>query len=158
MRKHAYLPAMVGFVSKHVAQHVWTNRPRLSPSVSEKLFDAAPAVQRFGEHLRTASGAFGQSRTSLPRRAVRTVELGRNLQMRSGEPDPFGSRIVHVREDRRDGSGLTRRLGIPGGRVKIFDENLIQTIVHGEDPDCGSAELSVSLGWTRGHGLLLLDP
>ena len=77
MREHAHLPAMVGFVSKHVAQHLHANRPGLSPAVSVKLLDAAPATaERFGEHLRAASGALGQSRTGLLRRAVRAVELG----------------------------------------------------------------------------------
>src|SRR2546425_8028123 len=42
MREHAHLPAMVGFVRKHVAQHFQANRPRPSPAVSAKLLDAAP--------------------------------------------------------------------------------------------------------------------
>ena len=49
--------------------------------------------------------------------------------------------------------GLAR----PGGRVKMFDEELVHSIVGGKDPDCGLAELSVSLGLTGGHGSLLLD-
>src|SRR5208337_4727231 len=44
MREHTYLPAMVGFVREHVAQHFHANRPRLSPAVSAKLLDAAPAA------------------------------------------------------------------------------------------------------------------
>jgi len=43
MREHTHLPAMASFVSKHVAQHFRANRPRLSPAVSPKLLDAAPA-------------------------------------------------------------------------------------------------------------------
>jgi len=44
----------------------------------------------------------------------------------------------------------------------MFDKNLIDAIVGEKDPggkvlDCGSAELSVNLGLTRGHGSLLLD-
>ena len=77
MREHAHLPAMVGFVRKHVAQHFHTNRPRLSPTVSAKLVDAAFALtpaERFSEHLRAASGALGQGRAGLLRRAVRPVE------------------------------------------------------------------------------------
>src|SRR2546426_5801121 len=42
MREHTHLPAMVGFVRKHVAQHFQANRPRPSPAVSAKLLDAAP--------------------------------------------------------------------------------------------------------------------
>src|SRR5713101_7281939 len=63
MREHAHLPAMVGFVRKHVAQHFQANRPRPSPAVSAKLCNvaAAPttAAERFSEHLRAASGALG---------------------------------------------------------------------------------------------------
>jgi hypothetical protein len=64
MREHTHLPAMVGFVRKHVAQHFETHRPRPSPAVSAKLLDAAPtAAERFREHLRAANGALGQSGT-----------------------------------------------------------------------------------------------
>ena len=158
MREHTHLPAMVGFVSKHVAQHFRANRPRPSPAVSEKLLDAAPATaERFREHLRAASGALGQSRTGLPRRAVRTGKLSWNLQVRSGKPDPLAADIVHVRENRRNGAGLTRRFGSPGRSVKLFDKNLVYAIVGGKNPDCGSAKLSVHLLLTRGHGYLLLD-
>src|ERR1700722_1454505 len=80
MCEHTHLPAMVGFVRKHVAQHFHPNRPRPSPAVSAKLLDAAPTIaERFREHIRAASGAHGQSRTSLPRRAASTVELRWNL-------------------------------------------------------------------------------
>src|SRR5258706_15273986 len=76
MREHTHLPAMVGFVRKHVAQHFHANRPRASPAVSQKLLDAASATaERFSEHLRAASGALGQSRAGLLRRAVCAVEL-----------------------------------------------------------------------------------
>jgi len=165
MREHTHLPAMVGFVSKHVAQHFHANRPRPSPAVSAKLLDAAPTTaERFSEHLRAASGALGQSRTGLLRRAVRAVELSWSLQVRSCKPDPLGADIVHVREDRRNGADLAfagrfgcRRFGFPGGRVKMFDKNLVHAIVGEKDPggkvlDCGSAELRVNLVLTRGHG------
>src|SRR5258708_38185722 len=62
MREHTHLPAMMGLVSKHVAQHFRANRPRRSPAVSVKLLDAATA-ERFRQHLRAASGALGQSGT-----------------------------------------------------------------------------------------------
>src|SRR5712664_1315936 len=78
MREHTHLPAMVGFVRKHVAQHFHANRPRPSPAVSAKLLDTAFVLitaERFGEHLRAASGALGQSRAGLLRSAVRAVEL-----------------------------------------------------------------------------------
>ena len=160
MREHTHLPAMVGFVRQHVAQHFRANRPRLSPAVSAKLLDAAfvlTTAERFIEHLRAASGALGQSRTGLPRRAVRAVELLWNPQVRGCEPYPLGADVVYVREDRRNGAHLAGRFGSPDGRVKMFDENLVDAIVGGKDPDCGSAELSVNLGLTRGHGSLFLD-
>src|SRR5712692_4478298 len=92
MRDHTHLPAMVGFVRKHVAQHFHANRPRPSPAVSQKLLDAAfvlTTAERFREHLRAASSALCQSRTGLVWRAVRAVELSWNLQMRSCKPNPL---------------------------------------------------------------------
>ena len=44
MCEHAHLPAMVGFVSKHIAQHFRANRPRPGPTVSEKLPNAAATI------------------------------------------------------------------------------------------------------------------
>jgi hypothetical protein len=153
MREHTHLPAMMSFVRKHVAQHFHANRPRPSPAVSAKLLDAAPTTaERFREHLRAASRALGQSRTGLLRRAVRTVELSGNLQVRSRQPDPLAADIVQVREDRRNAAAFTGRFGSPGGRVKMFDKNLVDAIIGGKDLDCASAELSVNLVWTRGHG------
>jgi hypothetical protein len=39
----------------------------------------------------------------------------------------------------------------------MFDKSLVHAIVGGKDLDRGSAELSVNLGLTRGHGSLLLE-
>ena len=169
MREHTHLPAMVGLVSKHVAEHFRANRPRPTPAVSEKLLDAAPAIaERFSEHLRAASGALGQSRAGLLRSAARAVELSWKLQVRSGKPDPLGTHIVHVRENGRNTADLAGRFGSPGGRVKVFDKNLVHAIIGGKDLDRGSAELSVGLGLTKlglaklglthGHGSRLLHP
>src|ERR1700693_2511337 len=175
MREHTHLPAMVGFVRKHVAQHFHANRPRPSPAVSEKLLDAAPTTaERFREHLRAASGALRQSCTRLPRRAVRAIELSWNLQVRSRKPDPLGADVVHVREDRRNAAPLAGRFGSPGGRVKMLDKHLVHALVGRKDLDWGSAQwsaqfsaqtsaqfsvkLRVNLVLTRGHGSLLLEP
>src|SRR6266478_3655374 len=158
MREHTHLPAMMGFMRKHVAQHFHADRPRSGPAVSAKLLDATPTAERFSEHLRAASGALGQSRTGLLRRTVCAVELSRNLQARSRKPDPLAADIVHVREDRHNGAGLAGRFGSPGSTVKMFDKNLVHALTGGKDLDCGSAELSVNLVLTRGHGSLLLDP
>ena len=86
-----------------------------------------------------------------------SVKMWWNLQVRSCKPDPLGADIVHVREDRRNGARLAGRFGSPGGRVKMFDKNLVHAIIGGKDLDCGSAELSVNLVLTRSHGSLLLD-
>src|SRR5438270_4489845 len=97
MREHAHLSAMVGFMRKHIAQHFQARRPRLGPAVPAKLLDPAPAIAKnFRQHLRAAGGALGQSRTGLPRRAARAVELCRDLQVRSCKPDPLGTDVVHV--------------------------------------------------------------
>src|SRR5579872_4266775 len=158
MREHTHLPAMVGFVRKHIAQHFRANRPRGSPPVSSKRLHAAPTTaERFGEHLRAASRALGQSRTSLARRAVRAIKLWWNLQVRSCNPDPLGPNIVHVREDRRNSAGLAGRLGSPGDRVKMLDKNPVDAIIGGKNLDCGWAKLSVNLVLMRGHGSLFLD-
>jgi hypothetical protein len=39
----------------------------------------------------------------------------------------------------------------------MFDKNPVHAYIGGEDLDCGSAQLSVNLLLTRGHGSLLLD-
>jgi hypothetical protein len=62
-----------------------------------------------------------------------------------------------VREDRRNGAGLAGRFGSPGGRVKMFANNLVHAIIGGKDLGCGWAELSVKLVLTCEHGSLLLD-
>ena len=157
MREHAYLAAMVGFVRKHVAQHFHANRPRLSPAVSAKLLDAALAIAEcFGEHLRAARGALGESRAGLLRRALRALELSRNLQVRSCKPDPLNADVVHVREDRDNGAGLAGRFGFPGTRVEMFDKHLIHALIGGKDLDRGPAELCVNVVSRRGHVSALL--
>jgi hypothetical protein len=69
--------------------------------------------------------------------------------MRRCKPDPLGADIVHVRENGSDGTGLAGRFGSPGGRVKMFDKNLVHALIGGKDPDCCLAELSVNLVLTR---------
>jgi hypothetical protein len=39
----------------------------------------------------------------------------------------------------------------------MLDNHLVDAIIGGKDLDCGSAELSLNLALTRGHGSLLLD-
>jgi len=154
MRQHTHLPAMVGFVRKHVAEHFHANRPRPSPAVSAKLLHPPSTTpERFTEHLLAASAALRQSRTGLPRRAARAVELSWNFQMWSCKPDPLASHIVHVREDCRNRADLAGRFGSLGGRGKMFDKHLVHALIGRKDPDCRSVELSVNLGLTRAHGI-----
>ena len=143
MREHAHLPAMVGFVRNHVAQHFRANRPGPSPAVSQELLDAATVpAERFGKHLRAASAALGQCRTCLARRAMRVVELRRNLQMRSREPDPLAADIVHVREDGRNAADLARRfrlLQTAGSRCSMsiwFKRSFTAKICTAARPNC----------------------
>lgn len=89
MRKQQYLSAMVGFVGKHIAQHLDANRKGRSPTVSTKHVDAATAVESFGEHFGAACRAQGQTGSGLLWRAVRALEQRWNLQVRSGKPDPL---------------------------------------------------------------------
>ena len=60
-------------------------------------------------------------------------------------------------EDRRNAADLAGRFGSPGGRIKMLDNHLVHALIGGKDLDCGSAELSVNLGLTRGHGSRLLE-
>jgi hypothetical protein len=147
MCEHTYLPAMVGFVRKHVAQHFRANWPGASPSVPQKCPDAASfTAERFREHFGAANCALGQSLADLLRRTVRAAELGRNLQVRSRKPYPLRANIVHVREDRCDAADSTRRFGPPYAGVKMFDKKLVHALIRRKDPDRGAAELSANLG------------
>src|SRR6185437_16158886 len=78
--------------------------------------------------------------------------------MRSGQPDPLGANIVHVRENRRNGPDAAGRLRSPGGRIKMLDKELIQALVRGKDPGCAPAKFNVNLllansAFTGGHKL-----
>ena len=110
--------------------------------------------------LRQASprsfGALGQCFPSLARRASRAIELGRNSQVRRRQPDPLRPHVMHVRKDGCNRAHLARRLGFPNGRIKIRDENLVQTIVDGKNADCRLGKLRIHLVSTRGHSLILL--
>src|SRR3979409_6371 len=49
MREHTHLPAMMGFVRKHIAQHFHADRHCWSPAVSAKLLNSATTAERFSE-------------------------------------------------------------------------------------------------------------
>jgi hypothetical protein len=67
------------------------------------------------------------------------MQLSWNLQVRSGQPDPLGAHVVHVRKNRRNTAQLTRSFGVPRMGIKIFDQHLIHVIVHSENPRRGAA-------------------
>jgi hypothetical protein len=50
---------------------------------------------------------------------------------------------------------LAGGLALQAAGIKMFDKHLVHALIGGKDPDCDSAELSVNLGLTRGHGSLL---
>jgi hypothetical protein len=153
MREHQHLSAMVSFVSQHVTQHLHANWPSWSPTVSAKFLDAACTIaKRFRQHLHAESATLGHAYAGLLWSAVRAIELCRNLQVRCCKPDPLGADVVHVREDRRNRPDLAGGFGSPGGGVKVFDKNLVHAIIGGKDLDRVSAELSVNLVLTFGHG------
>jgi len=155
MGEHANLSAMVRFVRNHVAQHLRAGGPWTRPSVLTKLSHSpAVAAKRFSEHGSAASGALGQCGTRLPRRASRTVKLGRNSQVRRRQPDPLRTHVVHVRKDGCNCANLARRLSFPGGRVKTLDKNLVQAIIGGKDPNRGMSEFRLDLAFARGHSFV----
>ncbi len=144
MREHANLPTMMGFVRKHVAQHLDANRPWPRPAVSAKVLDATIAAERFPEHLRTASGTLGQCCARLLRRTVCAIELPWNLQVWCCEPYPLAADVVHVGEDRGNGprTGFARvfpcrRLCFPYSRIKTFDEHLVDAVVQQKHSSAG---------------------
>src|SRR2546430_3067811 len=113
MREHTHLPAMVGFVRKHVAQHFDANRPRPSqPSL--RNFSTRPPPPP------SASASISAQRAALsanPARACCGVQCAR---LSCGGTFKCGAvslthleRTLHVREDRRNGTGLAGRSGTP---------------------------------------------
>src|SRR5437870_986051 len=169
MREHTHLPAMVGFVRKHVAQHFQANRPRPSPAVSAKLLDAAPTTAERSASISAQRAALSAN----PARACCGVQCAR---LSCGGTFRCGAvSLTHlertlcmcvkiaaiVRDLFLPGGLAVGGSGTPGGRVKMFDKNLVDAIVGEKDPggkglDCGSAELSANLVLLRGQGCLLL--
>ena len=80
MGEHADLAAVVSFVRKHVAEHVDAGRPGDCPAITKKSPDAAAirAAERFGKHLRAASGTLGERGLGLLWCAASAIELAWN--------------------------------------------------------------------------------
>jgi hypothetical protein len=62
-----------------------------------------------------------------------------------------------MREDRRNVPRFPRRIRSPGVRVKLFDQNLIDSFIGGKNRDRRSLELIAILRWTHCHTFLLND-
>jgi hypothetical protein len=120
------------------------------------LFDTVASVERFCEHLGTASATFGQRLAGLLWRAMRAIELSWNLQVRGRKPDPLTAHIVHVRENRSDVADLAGRLRRPCVGIKMLDESLVYAIVNCEYSRRRTAELRGDDRFTYGHDPLLL--
>jgi len=77
MREHTHLPAMVGFMRKHVAQHFQANRSRPSPAVSAKLLDARRARALYAASAASSSSAVAALvKLSTPKTSSTSVEPG----------------------------------------------------------------------------------
>jgi hypothetical protein len=59
MREHTHLPAVMGFVSKHVAEHFHANRSGPSPAIPVELLHSAATAERVRKHLGAAGSALG---------------------------------------------------------------------------------------------------
>jgi len=80
------------------------------------------AVQGFREQLRATLGALRQRNARLLLRAARAIELSGQMGMRSGEPQPFATDVVHMSEYRRDGArGRAGRPCPPSERARAMD-------------------------------------
>jgi hypothetical protein len=107
--------------------------PTPGPAITAELLDAACGIrERVGDHLAASCCAFGQRRFGLLGCAPRSIELRRQLQMRSGQAQPLAANIVHMREDRGDGASLIPwRFGSSCARVKMHEHKLVHAVVDG---------------------------
>jgi hypothetical protein len=152
MRKHTNLSAMVRLMGNHVAHHLHTNRPRLSPTIPPKYLNPPTLPKRLSKHLPTSSRTLRQPHPHLLRRAVRPIEQHRNLQMRSRKPHPLAANIVHMRKDRSNAANVTGRFRPPRTRVKMLNKTLVHPIISSKHPNCCWSNLSVNLMSTSSHG------
>ncbi len=137
-------------MSNHVAQHLHPNRPRLSPTIPPKHLNPATTIERLRQHLPAPSRALRQPHPRLLLRTVRTIELSRNLQVRSRKPYPLSPNIVYMRKDRRNSPDLARRFSSPRVRIKTLNKNLVHPIISSKHPDRRSTNLSMNLLSTHG--------
>jgi hypothetical protein len=143
LREHANLSAMMSFMGQHVAQHFHADRPGLTPAVPLKLLDAATTAERFREHFGTARPTIGQRCAGLRLSAMGAIELNWDLQVRSCQPDPLTTNIVHVRKDGSDAADLAGRFRGPCVSTEMLDNRLIYAIIDRKYPSRGPAELRI---------------
>lgn len=56
---------------------------------------------------------------------------------------------MHVGEDRSDSAGVAGRFGRPGGRVEMFDKDLVYAFMGSKYLHRGPGELRLNPGWTK---------
>ncbi len=133
MSEHAHLAAVVGLVRDHVGEHGCARRPRFSPAVAMKLFNAALRVESLLQHLRTECGTLREGLLDLLRRAVGTGELGWPLQVRRGQAKPLAADVVDMAEDGGDGARFAvRKLGSPRAGIEMLEHQLVHAVVDRE--------------------------
>ena len=133
MRQHAYLAAMMGFMREHVGKHGGAPGPRSGPTVAaELLHTTVRAGEGFGEHLRGEPRAFRQRSACLALRAAGAIELSRQLEMRSGEPQPLATDVVDLGQDGSDRARVAARgLGVPGVGIEMLEDELVYVVADG---------------------------
>jgi hypothetical protein len=116
------LSAMVGVVRNKITQK--------SCDIGTKTFDAAIAIQRAADHNRERVPALFQGTKSLRRRHSRAIERLGDFAPLVGSLQPHNANIVHVGDDRRNGTALAAMgRSIPSLHREIVDEILIDAVV-----------------------------
>lgn len=131
MGQHANLSAVMRLVRNHVSTHRSSRAPRPRPAVSHKAGDASwRTAEGIAHHFAAERRTFGQSRSCLPLCASGAIQTGCDHQVRSRKPQPFATNVVHVSENGSDRSrSFARRLGSPGTRIEMLQQELVHAIV-----------------------------
>jgi hypothetical protein len=155
--EHENLAAMVGFVGEHVGEHGAAGGPSGHPTVAEEFRDAAmrSGGESIRQHAEALRGAFLVRGGSLLLGAAVGIERRGALQMRRGAFQPLSAAVVEMREDGRDGAAagfFSRRLGAPGTRVELREDELVHSVVARVGFEQGVANLGQrGVRWER-HG------
>jgi len=123
----AYTPARDGGFVRKAYSTAFPGQPaKAEPSRLCETSRRGPHNRRALQRAsRAASGALGQSRTGLLRRAVRAVSCGGTFRCGAVSLTHLVRTLCMCVKIARDGAGLAGRFGSPCGRVKMFDQNLV---------------------------------